>query len=155
MFFLFLSKIMNVIAGSALTFMMLFAFSDVVLRALGMPIIGTYEIVSLVLAIVIGFGLPQVSFDKGHVYMEFLVEKLPNIGKRIMYIFTRCLAFILFIFAGYNLLSMTASLKRASEVSATMKIPIYPFAFMVAICCFIQAATLIVEILRVLKGDYE
>ena len=70
----FISKILNFIAGITLTLMMLLTVADVSLRAAGHPIIGTYEIVALSLAIVIGFGIPKVSLDKGHVYMEFLLE---------------------------------------------------------------------------------
>jgi TRAP-type C4-dicarboxylate transport system permease small subunit len=70
------SKALNVIAGVTLTLMMCLTVADVSLRAAGHPIIGTYEIVALSLAVVIGFGIPKVSLDKGHVYMEFLMEKL-------------------------------------------------------------------------------
>ena len=45
-------------------------------RAFGHPIMGTYEIVSQSLALVIGFGIPKVSLDRAHVYMEFVTEKL-------------------------------------------------------------------------------
>src|SRR5512136_2663026 len=91
----FISKILNIIAGIAVTAMMLLTVADVILRAGGRPIIGTYEIVTLLLALVVGFGIPQVSLDKGHVYMEFLLEKLTKRGKDMMNIFTRVLCLIL------------------------------------------------------------
>ena len=53
------SKILNYIGGAALTFMMFLTVADVLLRAGGRPILGTYELVSLTLAIVIGFTYPQ------------------------------------------------------------------------------------------------
>ena len=53
--------ILNHIGGAALTFMMFLTVSDVLLRAFGHPIMGTYEIVSQSLAVVIGFGIPKVS----------------------------------------------------------------------------------------------
>lgn len=63
----FCSKIMNIIAGIALTVMMLLTVADVLLRSGGHPLIGTYEIVALLMALVIGFAIPQVSLDRGHV----------------------------------------------------------------------------------------
>ena len=62
------SKVLNVIGGSALTFMMCLTVADVLMRTGGHPILGTYEIVGLALALVIGFGIPKVSMDRGHVY---------------------------------------------------------------------------------------
>ena len=53
----FISKVLNFIAGGAVTFMMLLTVADVLLRAGGHPIIGTFEIVALLLALVIGFGI--------------------------------------------------------------------------------------------------
>ena len=50
-----ISRFLNIIAGVAVTFMMLLTVADVLLRAGGHPIIGTFEIVALLLALVIGF----------------------------------------------------------------------------------------------------
>src|SRR3989304_9088313 len=91
----FISKLLNIIAGIAVTAMMLLTVADVLLRAGGNPIIGTYEIVTLLLALVVGFGIPQVSLDRGHVYMEFLLEKFTKRGKDLMNMFTRVLCLIL------------------------------------------------------------
>ena len=72
------ADILNKIAAAALTIMMFLTVADVLMRAGGRPIMGTYEIVGLLLAIVIGFGIPRVSLDRGHVYMEFLLERIPR-----------------------------------------------------------------------------
>src|SRR5512136_691912 len=87
----FISKLLNTIAGIAVTFMMLLTVADVLLRAGGHPIIGTFEVVSLLLALVIGFGIPQVSIDRGHVYMDFLLVKLSKRSRDVMNTFTRML----------------------------------------------------------------
>ena len=54
------NKILNVIGGTALTVMMLLTVSDVIMRSLGHPILGAYELVSMLLAVVIGFTIPKV-----------------------------------------------------------------------------------------------
>jgi TRAP-type C4-dicarboxylate transport system permease small subunit len=88
-------KILNHIGGAALTFMMFLTVSDVLLRAFGNPIMGTYEIVGLSLAVVIGFGIPKVSLDRGHVYMEFVTENFKK-SKAVLYTFTRIICIILY-----------------------------------------------------------
>jgi TRAP-type C4-dicarboxylate transport system permease small subunit len=150
-----ISKTLSFVAGIALTFMMLLTVADVLLRAGGHPIIGTYEIVALFLALVIGFGIPQVSMDRGHVYMEFLLEKLSRKGRNVMNMLTRTLCLLLFAFIGYNLLSVGAVYKASGEVTSTIKLPFYPVAYGVAICCFLECIVFLFDIYRIWKDRYE
>jgi len=149
------SKVLNFIAGIALTFMMLLTVADVLLRAGGHPIIGTFEIVALLLALVIGFGIPQVSLDRGHVYMDLLLGKLSKRGKNVMNTSTRVLCLILFAFLGYNLFNVGARFHASGEVSATIKIPFYPVAYGVAVCCLLECCVFIFDIVRIWRGEYE
>jgi TRAP-type C4-dicarboxylate transport system permease small subunit len=151
----FVSKGLNLIAGIALTLMMCLTVADVLLRATGHPIIGTYEIVALSLAVVIGFGIPKVSLDKGHVYMEFLLDKLGPRGKDIMNTFTRVLVLILFLFIGYNLFNVGAEFHASGEVSPTIKLPFYPVAYGIGVCCFLECLVFITEIVTIWGGQHE
>ena len=151
----FVSKVLNSIAGIAVTVMMLMTVADVLLRAGGHPIIGTFEIVALLLALVIGFGIPQVSLDRGHVYMDFLLNKLSKRRKDVMNTFTRVLCLGLFAFIGINLFNVGARFHASGEVSATIKIPFYPVAYGVAICCLLECCVFIFDIVRIWRGDYE
>jgi len=151
----FVSKVLNSIAGIAVTFMMLLTVADVLLRAGGHPIIGTFEIVALLLGLVIGFGIPQVSLDRGHVYMEFLLEKLSKRGRNLMNTFTRVLCLILFAFIGYNLFNVGARFHASGEVSPTIQIPFYPVAYGVAVCCLLECCVFFFDIIKIWKGEYE
>jgi len=149
------SRILNIIAGASVTFMMLLTVADVLLRAGRHPIIGTYEIVSLLLAVVIGFGIPQVSLDKGHVSMEFLLEKLSKRGKNVMNTLTRVLCLILFAFIGYNLFYVGAGFRASGEVSPTIQLPFYPVAYGVGVCCLLESCVFLLDIVRIWRGQYE
>jgi TRAP-type C4-dicarboxylate transport system permease small subunit len=150
-----LSKILNTIAGVAVTVMMLMTVIDVLLRAGGRPIVGTFEIVSLLLALVIGFGIPQVSLDRGHVYMEFVLEKISPRARDLLNIFTRILCLILFFFIGYNLFNVGARFHASGEVSSTIKIPFYPVAYGVGICCLLECCVFLFDIARIWRGEHE
>jgi|SRR5271157_3340823 len=149
------SKFLNIIGMVALSFMMFLTVADVLMRAGGHPIVGTYEIVSLSLALVIGFAIPKVSLDKGHVYMEFLLDKLGPRSKDVMNTFTRILVLVLFIFIGCNLLDVAAEFHASGEVSPTVKLPFYPVAYGVAICCFLECIVFIFDIVRIWRGQYD
>ena len=81
--FLRVTKVLNIIGGTALTLMMFLTVADVLMRAGGHPILGTYEMVVLSLAIVVGFSMPTVSLGWGHVYMEIILDKLSKRNKAI------------------------------------------------------------------------
>jgi TRAP-type C4-dicarboxylate transport system permease small subunit len=149
------ADILNKIAGAALTLMMFLTVADVLMRAGGRPILGTYEIVGLLLALVIGFGIPRVSLDRGHVYMEFLLERLPRRNKDIMNVFTRLLCIFLFLLIGYNLFSIGNEFHASGEVSPTLKLPFFPVAYAVGVCCFLECLVFVSDIWKIWRGQYE
>ncbi len=147
--------VLNVIASAALTFMMFLTVADIVCRALGHPLVGTYEVVSLALALVIGFGIPRVSLDKSHVYMEIVLEKLGTKAKAVFNTFTRVICLCLFLLIAYNLFSVGAEFHASGEVSPTIRLPFYPIAYAVGVCCFIECVVFISQIVKIWRGHYE
>jgi TRAP-type C4-dicarboxylate transport system permease small subunit len=148
-----LSRIFFVIAGFALTGTMLLTVADVVLRAFKRPILGTYELVGLLGALVIAFALPQTSRLKGHVMMDFLTSKLPEMMQSVLHVVTRLPAIALFAVIGWNLWSMGNDFLRVGEVTPTLQLPLYPITYLVALCCFIECLVLFVDMLE--KRDLE
>ena len=150
-----LSKVINVIAGMALTAMMLLTVADVVLRYLGRPILGCYELVSLGTAVVIGFSLPYTSWVKGHIGVDFLLVELPEWRRGVVLVFTRIMSIALFSVIGVYLIKKGLYMRTTGQVSLTLQVPFYPVAWGVAICCFIQCLVLLCDIVKVAGGEYE
>ncbi len=147
--------ILSHIGAVALTLMMGLTVCDVLLRAFGHPIMGTFEIVSQSLAIVIGFGIPKVSFDRGHVYMEFVTERLSTKGKAVLNTFTRVICILLFILISYNLIGVGNEFRLSGEVTSTIRLPFYPLAYCVGLCCFLQVFVFLYDIVTIWRGEYE
>lgn len=150
-----LSKMLNVVGGTALTFMMVLTVADVLMRAFGRPILGAYEIVSLLLCVVIGFGIPRVSMDRGHIYMEFIVERLPKRARAVMNTITRLTGIVLFAIIGYNLFRLGNEFYTTGEVSPTISIPFFPVPYAIGVCCFIECFVFIADITKIWEGQYE
>lgn len=150
-----LSKLMNVIAGTALSFIMLLTVADVVLRYFKMPIVGTFEIVGLGGAIAIGFGMPITSVFRNHIFVNDFVEKFPKTGRNIINIATRLATIAIFALISYNLFLFSSSLLRSGEVTLTRQIPFYPIAYGLCFCCFVQCLVMIGDIVKVFGGTYE
>ncbi len=150
-----LSKLMNVIAGTALSFIMLLTVADVILRYFKMPIVGTFEIVGLGGAIAIGFGIPITSVFRNHIFVDTVVKKFPKIGEDIINIITRLATIIIFILISYNLFLFSNGLLKSGEVTLTRQIPFYPIAYGLSFCCFVQCLVMIGDIVKIIGGKYE
>ena len=116
--------VMRMIAGIALTFIILLTVADVVLRAFGRPILGTYEIVGVAGGVVIGFVTPFTSWVRGHIFMDFVLDKLPPRGKKAFEVVTRCVGTCLFLMISWNMMKIARNLYSAGEVSPTLEVPI-------------------------------
>ena len=150
-----LTRYLYIVGGVCLVFIMSLTISDVFLRLMRKPIVGTYELVCFGSALVIGFSLPYVSWKRGHIYVDFLVNLFPRRWKNGVVTLTRCLAIALFILAGWNLIKYALDLYNVGEVSPTLTLPYYPFVFIVGLCCFVQCLSLSCDVLRIWRGDYE
>lgn len=137
---------MFVIAGAALTISMLLTVGDVILRMFRRPILGTYELVGLLGAIVVAFALPQTSRLKGHVLMDFITGRLSAGANKFLYAITRILGIGLFAVLGWNLYLFGNDFRRVGEVTPTLQIPLYPIAYAVSFCAFVVCIVLFAEL---------
>ena len=128
-----MSQAFGTIAGWTLVGMMLLTTTDVILRAFRHPILGTYEIVGLLGAIVIAFAMPQTTLQKGHVSVEILVSRLPGTAQRVIHMITRGLTIVLFGFIAWECFQYGKDLKGAGEVSMTLCLPTYPVLYGIAL----------------------
>ena len=172
------SRVLNIIAGISLTCLMCLTVADVALRAilsLGRwllkhemllslgniivehvrPIVGTYELVAFLGAVVIGFSIPLTSWLRGHIYVDFFIFRFPQKTRNAFNIATRCLGIFLFLTIGWNLIKYGLDLQRAGEVSSTLQMPSYPIVFGVGVCCFAQCLVLIGDMVKILGGSYD
>jgi TRAP-type C4-dicarboxylate transport system permease small subunit len=149
----FVSNGSNKIAGIALACMVLLTVSDVGLRAIGAPIVGTYEMVGLLGAIIISFAIPFTSWMKGHIRVDFVILKLSPRANAIVNIITRCVGLVLFITIGWHLLILGAEVLNAGEVTPTRHIPFYPIIYAVGAACFLQSLVLFCDIVRIVREE--
>ena len=150
-----ISKWTNVLGGVFLTLLMLLTVADVFLRSSGKPIVGAFELVAFLGALVLGFSMPLTSWVRGHIYVDFLILKLPPSSRKVFHLFTRFLGMGLFFLIGWNLIKMGTDLRRSGEVSLTLQMPFYPVVYGVGICCFIQCLVLVGDVVKILEGQYE
>ncbi len=150
-----LSNIMYACAGVMLSFMMVLTVADVVLRYLGRPIPGTYELVGLSGAVVIGFAIPYTSLVRGHIFVEFLIDRFEKGRREVVLMTTKILILLLFIGFGTYLFRTGMDMAASGEVTQILRIPFYPVVYAMGVCCFIECLVMVSDIMRLAGGKYE
>lgn len=150
-----LSRLLHGIAGISLIFLMALTIADVALRACHRPIPGVYELVGFAGALAIGLAMPLTSWNRGHVHVDSLLERLSPRGRQAMKIATRLAAIGLFLTLGFNLVRFGLDLRASGEVSPTLEMPFYPVVFLLAAAALVQAGVLLCDIAKVVRGTYE
>jgi TRAP-type C4-dicarboxylate transport system permease small subunit len=148
-----LSTGLNAISGVIVFLMMFLTVTDVTMRFFGKPILGSYELVSFMGAIVIGFAIPKTSFDRGHVYVDFLSVKWTEATQKVVFVITRIPSIAFFIALTIFLVLKGRALYRVAEVSSILQIPRYTLVLLLAFCCLVQCIVLIADILRVYSDE--
>jgi TRAP-type C4-dicarboxylate transport system permease small subunit len=150
-----ISKGLTSIAAVMLAFMVLLTVTDVVLRSARLPIVGTYEIVGLLGAILIGFSIPFTTWVRGHIRVDFCLLYLSEKQRKPFNIVTKCLGIALFVLIGWNLIDLGMEIAKSGEVTPTRHIPYYPVLYGIGASCFFQCIVLFSDIIKILRGEYE
>jgi TRAP-type C4-dicarboxylate transport system permease small subunit len=148
------AKVLNGIAGVSLLFLMLLTVADVFLRLFGRPILGTYELVSFTGILVFGLALPFTSWARQHIYVDFFIGAFPARVRDIFNVATRIIVMALIFWIGWNVMKYGVGLHSSGEVSASLRMPFYPFAYVLGACCMIECLVLVCDIIKIVKGSY-
>lgn len=146
------SKWATVIAGVALTAMLVISVADVIgNKIFHHPIQGTTDYVSFLAIITIIFSLSYSLIEKAHVQVDLFLNKLPRRAKAIFEIFIALLSLTLFVLLTWFSVRYGIRLQKNNELSMTQRIPVFPFAYAVAFACLPACLYLFLEVLRAIK----
>jgi TRAP-type C4-dicarboxylate transport system permease small subunit len=148
-----IDKIMYAISGATLVVMVLVTLCDVILRNFGHPITGSMEIIQYGGSIVFGFSVPYATYIGAMVRVDILTEKMKPGLKRAFDIVTRIIALLFLLFVAYNFFGYAQDARRAGEVTASFRVPTYPFIYALAACFFFHSLTVVVDLIRTIRKD--
>ena len=150
-----ISKGMHWISGLTLWVIMALTLVDVIMRHFGYPIVGSFEIVSFLGAIVVGLAVPYTSLLKGHICVDVLTNRFPRDQRNVVYVSTRILGILVFFVLGWFFFVMARDLYLKGEVSSTVRLPFYPISIGLGVSSFLQVFVLTSDIWRTYRGDHE
>jgi TRAP-type C4-dicarboxylate transport system permease small subunit len=143
------SVICNGVGTTLIFCMMLLTTVDVVLRGVfNNPIAGAFEATGLLMLMVVALGLSYTQLKKGHISIELLTSRMSRRAQAIddIFIYLICLGI-------YALISWQAIVGGQRQqianvvISEIMKIPIYPFYYVLALGGIILCLVFMLDII--------
>ena len=116
-----------------------------------LPVPGATEIVSLVQVATIVFAVAATQRHGGHISVEMFVDALHPRIRALIKALTSLLGLILFVLLIYEGIGLGNEYLEAGEVTATVQVPFYPFAYAFSIALLPIAMMMLVYLIDALK----
>jgi hypothetical protein len=110
------------------------------------------EIIQYGGSIVFGFSIPFATWMGAQVVVDLATQKLGLENRKRIKAATRIIGIIMFLFIAYNFLVYGLDVKRTGELTASFKIPYYPFCFAISLSFLFQSLTIFCELIKTLQG---
>lgn len=110
------------------------------------PVFGALDIVMIAQLVAISFAGAATYILGRHVQVEFFVAILPKRAQAVVDAFILMLGFVFFVVVVWRLVAYGYSFQTGGEVSPTLRMPLYPFAY--------GAAFAIVPLCLLLLSDF-
>ena len=136
------------LSGLSLLSMVLLTCVDVILRAVGKPFLGAYDLVAVLAVMVLAGAMPYTTSSRGHVAVEFFAAKLGTRAHSVLSFLVHLLGAVLFgILCWYSML-YGRSLLRIGQVTATLELPVFWLPWVMGFSFGVVAMVLMHDLLR-------
>lgn len=127
---------------------MLLIVGNVLLRIVWKPILGTYDIVSFLGAVLISFALANCAAQKGHVAISIVVERLPQRAQAITDSITGLFSAVIFMVISWQSIVYATKLWQDGVLSATLLVPYFPLVYGVGFGCIMISLVLLADFFK-------
>jgi TRAP-type C4-dicarboxylate transport system permease small subunit len=151
-----LSFLIEWIGLAAILLMMTITCVDVIgAKMFKTPVPGALDIVMISQSLAVAFTVSASLLLGRHVEVEFFIPLLPKTLQTFIDAFVNLLCLVLFIAICWHLFAYGYDMQTGNEVSPTIRIPLYGFAYGVAVSiipvCLVYLHRLILSIIRIVK----
>jgi len=143
-----LNRALAAVAGLLLVGMMLFTVADMVLRALGRPVAGSYEVIGWLSAAAMALALGYTQLHRGHVSIDLVTARLGGRLRAAVALAIDVVALALFGAVTAYVVRYGVVLQESGSLSETLKAVVHPWVYAVALGAGGLALALLVEVAR-------
>jgi TRAP-type C4-dicarboxylate transport system permease small subunit len=146
-----ISQRFNLVAACAIFAMMVLTCTDVVMRYFGRPIPGCFDVIRLLSVVAIAFAMAYIQVQRGHTSVELVTSHLSARSKKVVDSIAYLLSLGLFILLARESFVYARRLWLANEVFMTLKMPIFPLVYVIAIGSILLCLVLLADIIKSFK----
>lgn len=146
-----LSRLLDRTARVAVVIMMVLVCSNVLLRLVWQPILGTYELVMVLGVAVVSLALANCAVQRGHVNIELVTDKLPQRTQVILRIIISILAIVTFALIAWQCGMYATDMWHSGQVSETLRVPFYPFIYVLGLSCLALSMVILIDFCKAVK----
>jgi len=149
------AKVFGEIAGWLLFVCMIIVTLNVILRQIfGSPLLGTYEWVGILTAVMISLGLAFCAIMGGHIAIDFVVNKMKPGLQRIIALICGGISCLVLGGVTVSLFLYANKLALSGEVSPTTKIPYFIFVYAVGVGFIAFLAVLLLDLYKSVRRKH-
>jgi TRAP-type C4-dicarboxylate transport system permease small subunit len=142
----FLSRIMNIAASSMLAAMMMLTVSDVFLRYFfRKPILGATEITESMMACLAFFALAWCATQQSHLKVDLVVSFFNERVQAVVDALTGLAGLVIVALITWRNVVEAAAIRDLNIVSSLVKIPAFPFYYVIALGCAILCLVMVTQ----------
>lgn len=155
----FINKVSQSINSFGVVFlfgMMLLIVTDVCLRRIfSRPLMGSFEIVELIMIILVYLGLAYTTVQKAHITVDLVLSRFSEKTQVLIDSFTLFLSLGLFVLITWRNIIRARELWLEKATSSLLSIPIFPFYYLLAFGCGVLSLVLLTQLVEMLgkAGD--
>jgi TRAP-type C4-dicarboxylate transport system permease small subunit len=140
------------ITGLGIILMALITCADVILRLVGYPIVGSFDLVRVAGAVSMAFALPYTTAVKGHVAIEYFFQKLDRKGRIILDTVSRIISISFFSILAFQSVRYGLKLQVTGEVTPTLQLPMFWVPWAIAFSCVVMVLVIFHNLTHPGKG---
>lgn len=115
------------------------------------PFKGTVDVAGLLGALIIAGAIAYTQVTKGHIRIGLFVERFPARVQHIVNSIVDMIGFALFALISWQTVLFALYTLEIGELSEVLKIPLSPFAFVVAIGCISLSLVLLKDLIKTIS----
>lgn len=147
-----IAQLLDGIGQIVLLAVMLLVVLNIIMRSLfARPITGSYDLVSLFIVVVVALALANCALEKGHVAVEFLVDRFSSGMQRVIDIVMNAASLIFLGLFTYNVGLYAYVAAVAGDESFTLKIAHYPFISLVCLGYILLCLVIVINLFDHIK----
>lgn len=136
------------ISGILLNAVMLVLVANVILRFLGIPILGMYEIMGTLSVMLLGLSLADAQRQKQNVAIDLLTSRLRPRAQNAIAAFTTILSFVVFAVIAVALIRYAGFQLETGTASELLRIPTWPSLVALIIGIVLTLGVLLIDFTR-------